>query len=138
MERLRQARLQARFGSAAKAALVAGPLFALQHVALAAAAGWTVGSLMMGLLILVAIPFRFLTGWAYNRTGSLFLIGLVHAMGNAVAGGSGFGAGVLPRLYPDQGMLVGLTHLLAFAVIGLVVLAATRGRLGLRDSEATR
>ena len=45
MERLRQARLQARFGSAAKAALVAGPLFALQHVALAAAAGWTVGSI---------------------------------------------------------------------------------------------
>jgi hypothetical protein len=35
-------------------------------------------------------------------------------------------------------MLVGLMHLLAFAVIGLVVLAATRGRLGLRDSEATR
>ena len=46
---------------------------------------------MMGLLILVTIPFRFLTGWAYNRTSSLFLIGLVHAMGNAVAGGSGFG-----------------------------------------------
>jgi uncharacterized protein len=133
-----QARLQERFGSAAKAALVAGPLFALQHVSLAAAAGWATGSAMMGLLILVTIPFRFLTGWAYNRTGSLFLIGLVHAMGNAVAGGSGFGAGALPRLYPDQGMLVGLMHLLAFAVIGLVVLAATRGRLGLRDSEATR
>ena len=64
-----QARLQARYGSAAKAALVAGPLFALQHVSLAAAAGWTAGSVMMGLLILVAIPFRFLTGWAYNRTG---------------------------------------------------------------------
>ena len=77
---------------------VAGPLVALQHVVLAAAAGWTVGSLMMGLLILVAVPFRFLTGWACNRTGSLFLIGLVHAMGNAVAGGSGFGPGALPRL----------------------------------------
>ena len=65
-------------------------------------------------------------------------------MGNAVAGGSGFGAGALPRLYPDQGMLVGLMHLLAFAVIGLAVLAvlavlaATHGRLGLRNSEATR
>ena len=35
-------------------------------------------------------------------------------------------------------MLVGLMHLLAFAVIGLAVLAATRGRLGLRNSEATR
>ena len=85
---------------------------------------------MMGLLILVTIPFRFLTGWAYNRTGSLFLVGLVHGMGNAVAGGSGFGAGMLPRLYPDQGMVVGLLHLVAFALIGLVVLVATRGRLG--------
>ena len=110
-----QARLQERFGSAAKAALVAGPLFALQHVSLAVAAGWPTGAVMMGLLILVTVPFRFLTGWAYNRTGSLFLVGLVHAMGNAVAGGSGFGAGFLPRLYPDQGMLVGLMHLLAFA-----------------------
>jgi membrane protease YdiL (CAAX protease family) len=133
-----QARLQERFGSAAKAALVAGPLFALQHVSLAVAAGWSTGTVMMGLLILVTIPFRFLTGWAYNRTGSLFLVGLVHGMGNAVAGGSGFGAGFLPRLYPDQGMLVGLLHLVAFALIGLVVLAATRGRLGLRTSEAVR
>ena len=133
-----QARLQERFGSAAKAALVAGPLFALQHISLAVAAGWPTGAVMMGLLILVTVPFRFLTGWAYNRTGSLFLVGLVHAMGNAVAGGSGFGAGFLPRLYPDQGMLVGLLHLVAFALIGLVVLAATRGRLGLRTSEAVR
>jgi len=133
-----QARLQERFGSAAKAALVAGPLFALQHISLAVAAGWPTGAVMMGLLILVTIPFRFLTGWAYNRTASLFLVGLVHAMGNAVAGGSGFGSGFLPRLYPDQGMLVGLAHLVAFALIGLIVLAATRGRLGLRTSEAVR
>ena len=133
-----QARLQERYGSAAKAALVAGPLFALQHISLAVAAGWPTGAVMMGLLILVTIPFRFLTGWAYNRTASLFLVGLVHAMGNVVAGGSGFGSGFLPRLYPDQGMLVGLAHLVAFALIGLVVLAATRGRLGLRTSEAVR
>ena len=125
-----QARLQERFGSPARAALVAGPLFALQHISLAVAAGWSTGALLMGLLILLTIPFRFLTGWTYNRTGSLFVVGLVHAMGNAVAGGSGFGAGFLPRLYPEQGMLVGLLHLVAFALIGLVVLAATRGRLG--------
>jgi len=132
-----QARLQDRLG-AARAALVVGPLFALQHVALAVTAGWVVGSLMMGLLVLVSVPFRFLTGWAYNRTASLFLVGLVHGMGNAVAGGSGFGSGALPILYPQQGLLVGLMHLLAFAVIGLVVLAATRGRLGLRTGKAVR
>jgi membrane protease YdiL (CAAX protease family) len=125
-----QARLQERFGSPARAALAAGLLFALQHVSLAVAGGWSTGALLMGLLILLTIPFRFLTGWTYNRTGSLFVVGLVHAMGNAVAGGSGFGAGFLPRLYPEQGMLVGLVHLVAFALVGLVVLAATRGRLG--------
>lgn len=125
-----QARLQERFGSAAKAALVAGPLFALQHISLAVAAGWALGSVMMGLLILLVIPFRFLTGWAYNRTGSLFLVGLVHAAGNAVAGGSGFAAGALPRLYPDLGPVAGMAHLVAYALIGLVVLVATRGRLG--------
>lgn len=133
-----QARLQDRFGGATRAALVVGPLFALQHIALAVAAGWALGSLLMGLLILVSVPFRFLTGWTYNRTGSLFLVGLVHGMGNAVAGGSGFGSGGLRILYPEQGLLVGLMHLLAFAVIGLVVLAATRGRLGLRSAEAVR
>ena len=133
-----QARLQDRHHSALRAALIAGPLFALQHVALAVAAGWTIGAVLMGLLVLVSVPFRFLTGWAYNRTGSLFLVGLVHAMGNAVAGGSGFGSGALPRLYPDQGLLVGLLHLVAFAVVGLVVLAVTRGRLGLRDGETSR
>lgn len=125
-----QARLQERFGSAARAALVAGPLFALQHISLAVAAGWALGSIMMGLLILLAIPFRFLTGWAYNRTGSLFLVGLVHAMGNATTGGSGFGAGALPRLYPELGPVAAMAHLVAFALIGLVVLVATRGRLG--------
>jgi membrane protease YdiL (CAAX protease family) len=130
-----QARLQERFGSAARAALVAGPLFALQHIALAVGAGWPGGAVAMGLLMVLAVPFRFLTGWAYNRTASLFLVGLVHAAGNAVAGGSGFGSGALPRLYPDQGAVAGMAHLVAYAVIGLVVLVATRGRLG---SGATR
>jgi hypothetical protein len=68
-------------------------------------------------------------GWAYNRTGSLFLVGVLHAAGNGVGGGSGFGAGFLPRLYPDQ-PFVSLMHLLALAVVGLVVIAGTRARLG--------
>jgi hypothetical protein len=126
-----QARLQARFGSAVRAALVAGPLFALQHVALVLSMGPAAGAAAMAALIVLAIPFRFLTGWAYNRTVSLFLVGLLHGTGNAIAGGSGFGAGALPRLYPDV-TLVGTLHLVAYAVLGLVVLAATRGLLGRR------
>ena len=83
----------------------------------------------MVLLAALAVPFRFLIGWAYNRTASLFLVGLVHGAGNAVAGGSGFQEGFLARLYPGQ-QLPGLAHLLAFLVLGLIVVAVTRGRLG--------
>lgn len=58
-------------------------------------------------LVVIVIPFRMLTGWAYNRTGSLFLVGLIHAAGNGVAGGSGFAGGFLPRLYPDDPLVIG-------------------------------
>jgi membrane protease YdiL (CAAX protease family) len=48
--------------------------------------------------LVIAIPFRALTAWMYNRTGSLFLVGLLHAVGDATTNGS-FAAGFLPRLY---------------------------------------
>jgi hypothetical protein len=53
----------------------------------------------------------------------------MHAAGNAVAGGSGFQTGFLAHLYPDEGLAL-LAHQLAFAVLGLLVVIATRGRLG--------
>lgn len=130
-----QARLQERHQGAMRAALIVGPLFALQHISLVVGQG-TTGLLLLGVLAVLAIPFRALTAWIYNRTGSLFVVGLVHAAGNATAGGSGFGAGFLPRLYPDAGS-VGLMHLLAFAVIGIVLMVATRGRLGLTRRTVT-
>jgi membrane protease YdiL (CAAX protease family) len=130
-----QARLQDRYRSPLRAALVVGPLFALQHVSLVVGQG-TTGLLLLGMLVVLAIPFRAALGFVHNRTGSLFLVGLVHATGNAAAGGSGFGDGLLPRLYPDAGF-VGLMHLLAFGVIGLVLIAATRGRLGLPRRTTT-
>jgi uncharacterized protein len=124
-----QARLQSRRGPVLGAVLTA-PLFALQHISLTVGNPILTAILIMLLLTALAIPFRFLIGWAYNRTASLFLVGLMHAAGNAVAGGSGFQAGFLARLYPDQD-LPGLAHLLAFFLIGLIVVALTRGRLGI-------
>lgn len=123
-----QARLQRRRGPVV-AAVVTGILFALQHVSLAAGNDLVSGVVVIALLAVLAIPFRFLTGWLYNRTSSLFLVGLLHAMGNAVTGGSGFHPGLLARLYPDQ-QVATMAHLFAFFVLGLVVLVATRGRLG--------
>jgi uncharacterized protein len=131
-----QARLQDRSGPA-RAAVLTGLLFALQHVSLAARQGLVAGAIALVLLAVMVVPYRFLTGWAWNRTGNLLLLGLLHAAGNAAAAGSGFGdGGVLRRLYPDDGATAGSLHLVAFALVGLVVLAATRGRLGLRRTSS--
>ncbi len=130
-----QPRLQDRHGPVG-AALATGPLFALQHASLAAGNGWLGGAAVLLFITATAIPFRFLQGWVANRTGSLLVVGLVHAAGNATADGSGFGGpGLLPRLFPDDG--VGPVHLVASAALGLVVVAATRGRLGRRASTSS-
>ncbi|MEX5717130.1 CPBP family intramembrane glutamic endopeptidase [Geodermatophilus maliterrae] len=131
-----QTRLQDRHGPV-RAALATGPLFALQHASLAYGNGWLGGTAVLLFITATAVPFRFLQGWVANRTGSLLVVGLVHAAGNASTDGSGFlGDGLLPRLYP--GVTVGPVHLLASAALGLVVVAATRGRLGRSPSRGTR
>lgn len=112
------------------AAAITGVLFALQHITLVVGSGPVGAVVLMGVLILLAIPFRFLIGWVFHRTGSLFVVGLVHAMGNAATGGSGFGEGMLPRLYPGRDGVPFMAHLITFAVLGLIVVIATRGRLG--------
>ena len=82
----------------------------------------------------IFIPYRAVMAWVYNRTGSLFLVGLLHAAGNGAAVGSGFGDPLLRRLYENQS--VGSLHLLAAVLIGLAVIAATRARLGVRARPA--
>jgi uncharacterized protein len=123
-----QSRLQKRTTPMRAAALTA-PLFALQHVALVVGSPLPMAVALMTFLIVANIPIRALMGFTYNRTGSLFAVGLLHAAGNGVAAGSGFGAGLLARLYPDR-PFASLMHLLALAVIGLVAIAITRARLG--------
>jgi uncharacterized protein len=78
-------------------------------------------AVLLTVLVAVSIAFQFLQGWVHERTGSLLVVGLVHAAGNAAAVGSVLGAGLLPRLYGEDGQSG-----LAFALIGLVVLAAHR------------
>lgn len=130
-----QSRLQ-RTHRPAVAALITAPLFALQHVSLAVGVSVGEAVVLLVLLAVLSVPFRFLTGWTYNRTGSLLLVGLLHGAGNAVAGGSGFGEGALARLYPDSAVAL-MAHLLAFFVLGLVVLIASRGHLGATTDPQT-
>ncbi len=124
-----QSRLQDRTGPMRAAALTA-PVFALQHVVLVVGNSVVIAVAFMIALILINIPLRALMGWTYNSTGSLFIVALLHAAGNGVGGGSGFGDGLLPRLYPGE-EFVGLLHFPAYALIALAVIVATRGRLGL-------
>ena len=123
-----QARLQAQRG-VLFAAVITAVLFALQHLPLFVQNGLmnVAGLVFLAAFIVLAIPFRALTGWLYNRTGSVFLVGLLHAAGDATTSGS-FDTGFLPRLYDNDG--ISFFHMLAFALIGLVVIAATRARLG--------
>jgi membrane protease YdiL (CAAX protease family) len=129
-----QARLQARHG-ALLGAVITAPFFALQHVALFVGNGIGLGLVILVVAIALLMPFRALMGWMYNRTGSLFLVGLLHAAGNAAAAGSGFGDSFLRQLYPTES-LVGSLHSLVAVLLGLAVIAATRGRLGLPAQSA--
>src|SRR3712207_4544996 len=72
-----QARLQARHG-ALLGAVITAPLFALQHVALFLGGGIGPGLALLAVAIALFFTFRALLGWMYNRTGSLFLVGLLH------------------------------------------------------------
>ena len=113
-----------------KAALLVAPLFTLGHISLVTG-GLTQTATLLLLLSGLCVPFRALQGWVYNRTGSLLVVGALHAAGNAAALGSVAGAGLIPRLYGGgEGQ-----SLLAFAAIGLVVIASTKARLGGRSGS---
>ncbi|HWR84351.1 MAG TPA: CPBP family glutamic-type intramembrane protease [Rhodoglobus sp.] len=122
-----QSRLQ-RGRSIRLAAVMTAPLFALQHISMAAQNGLVGGVVVILVLAALAVPFRLLTGWLASRSGSILLVGVFHAVGNAVSSGSGFGEGTLRMLYPASPF--GFAHLAAYALIALVVLVVTRGRFG--------
>jgi membrane protease YdiL (CAAX protease family) len=113
------------------AAVNTAPLFALQHSPLIFDNTLAAGILVMAALIALAVPFRVVMAWIFNRTGSLFLVGLAHACGNAVVTSTAVGDALVPALY---GRNLGPIHLFAFAAIGIAVAILTRGRLGTDNS----
>jgi membrane protease YdiL (CAAX protease family) len=79
-------------------------------------------------LFVLPISVRFVLTWLYNRTGrSVPIVGLAHA-GLGVAAGSSF----LPVLAPtvDPAWVFA-----GFAVLAVVILVATRGRLGFEPAD---
>lgn len=124
-----QARFADRFAgrrfSALRAAAATAPFFTLQHLFLMFGGTLVQGLVQFALLLVFAVVFRSLMGWIYNRTDSLFLAGLLHAAGNAATVGSLVGPSLVAQLYGGTSDIS-----LAFGIPGLVVLAATRLRLG--------
>jgi membrane protease YdiL (CAAX protease family) len=127
-----QSRLQVRQGVVV-AVLITSVLFMLQHVPLMVIQN--MGPIVPFVFFVLVLPFRALMAWIYNRTDSLFVVGLVHAAGDATVAGTITGVGLLPRLY--EGYDVGFFSILANVIIGLVVIVATRARLGRKTGTAT-
>jgi membrane protease YdiL (CAAX protease family) len=133
-----QARLQQRH-SALRAALIAAPLFALQHTALLLQDDLVSTVLVFLVTLVLMATFRAFVAWIYNSTGgSLLVVGLFHAFGNAIGAGAGFGMSFLRALYPADPTVVGVLHSAAIAVVGLGIIVATRGRLGLPPGQEGR
>jgi membrane protease YdiL (CAAX protease family) len=124
-------RLQGQMGPIG-ASVVTTWLQALVHVPLVFVAdGVTVGRVpadhipfYLVALFVLPIPVRLVLTWVYNASGrSLPIVGLYHA-GLGVATGVAF----LPVLAPGIAPVVAYA---GFAVLAVIVLVATRGRLGL-------
>jgi uncharacterized protein len=133
-----QLRWQERHGPM-RAVLFTALFFTFQHITLILGSGAAL--LLFPFFLITAIGFRSLMGWMFNRTGSLFIVGLTHAASNGITGGSGlFGDGFIKTMWPNDDFAT-VTHLVAALIIGVVVMIATRGRLGAdepqrRDTDA--
>jgi uncharacterized protein len=130
------ARLQDRHGPM-RAALITTVFFWRFHLPtfVVETGSWVGAAVLMGFLLLPHLASRFVVGWLYNSTGASVLIaGLFHASFNSTINPTGFALGVL-NLPPEEAF----TILNAMVIIaGVVVVAATKGRLGLRSDERGR
>ena len=132
------ARLQGRYGPL-RASLIVAPLFGLYHFPLFFIIGGLSDSpnhlpiadfpmYAAFLLIVFSGPMRILLTWLYNATGrSLPVVALFHASINATGG-----AAILATFFAG---VDGLLLYAALAVLALVVIVATRGRLGLPRTD---
>lgn len=131
-------RLQAGMGPIS-ASVVTTWLQALVHVPLVFVAGGVTDGRVpadqipfyLVALFVLPIPVRIVLTWLYNSTGrSVPIVGIYHA-GLGVATGTGF----IPVLAPG---VVPVVAYAGFAVLAVVVLVATRGRLGFEVKEPSR
>jgi uncharacterized protein len=118
-------RLQDRHGPLVGTAVLS-VIWAAWHLPNVLFGGWT--GLSFSLWMALTLASAFIYTWVYNNTGgSILLAALLHG---AINGGTALVTGLLPDL--DDALHVPLygAVALAFTVAAVVLIAATRGRLG--------
>ncbi len=124
-------RLQDRHGPLVGTAVLA-VVWAMWHLPNLLFGGWTGAS--YALWVVLTIASAFIYTWVFNNTGgSILIAALLHA---AINMGSGLVTGLVPGL-EDAFRVQGYSAVaLAFSVVAVVLVAATRGRLGYRAERA--
>jgi uncharacterized protein len=131
------ARLQTRLGPV-WASVVVAPFFGFVHFPLFLVTGGLIDNARpqgahvieyaFYLLILFSVPVRILITWVFNSTGgSLPVVGLLHASIDTTASGA-----VLTAFYPA---VDGRLLYVGIAIVAIVLIAVTRGRLGYRGDQ---
>jgi hypothetical protein len=132
-------RLQQRYDSTFRASLIAGPLFALQHVSLVVHAGLVGGLVLLAVLAAVCRPALLL--------GADVTVGVCHAIAHTpVSNGLADGPTIPGLLSPAAGIVVQLTFsvvlllvaLKAWAVLALWALFAVLAPLALAASAVPK
>ena len=120
-------RLQDRQGPLVGTAVLA-VVWALWHLPNVLFGGWTGASYALWLVLTIASAFVYT--WVFNNTGgSILLAALLHA---AINMGSGLVTGLVPGLGDEFNVQLHGACAIAFVTVALVLVAATRGRLGYR------
>ena len=135
-----QSTLQDRYGPLLASVMVA-PVFALFHLPALFVSGWIMDEgyslaqfpaalAQVGVLMVFAVFVRVLIMWLYNGSGrSILIVGLSHAALNVITGQK-----IMPELVP--GLSSNLLAVAAVAVLGVLVVVVTRGRLGYEPEGA--
>lgn len=118
-------RLQDRHGPLLGTAVLS-VVWAMWHLPNLLFGGWTVASYALWLAVTIATSFIYT--WVFNNTGgSILIAALLHA---AINKGSGLTMGLVPGLEDELAMYGAIA--IAFTVVAVVLVVATRGRLGYR------
>jgi uncharacterized protein len=120
-------RLQVRHGPLVGTAVLA-VVWAMWHLPNLLFGGWTGTSYALWLVQCLAVAFVYT--WVFNNTGgSILLAALLHA---AINMGSGLVLGLVPELEDAFDVQLYGAIAIAFTLTAVVLVAATRGRLGYR------